>query len=100
MILCNMIHKLPLLQLLILLIFSFVLSYATVPTTRRSLMLNKEKSSVQTTLLQGDLVLKNGREMFDVEEELNVKERMDLENADYPGTGANNRHDPKSPGRS
>ncbi|CAL0321624.1 unnamed protein product [Lupinus luteus] len=94
-----MIHKLPLLQLIIvLMIYSFVLSSAIVPTTR-SLQLNKEKSSVQTTLVQGDLVLKNGREMIDVEEELMVRERMDLENADYPGTGPNNRHDPKSPGR-
>ncbi|OIW06462.1 hypothetical protein TanjilG_05233 [Lupinus angustifolius] len=94
-----MIHKLPLLQfLIVLMIFSFLLSSATVPTARR-LLLNNEKSSVQTTQVQGDLVLKNRREMIDVEEELKVKERMDLENADYPGTGANNRHDPKSPGR-
>ncbi|OAY85005.1 hypothetical protein ACMD2_08043 [Ananas comosus] len=26
-------------------------------------------------------------------------ERMDIEINDYPGSGANNRHDPKSPGR-
>ncbi|KAK1278263.1 hypothetical protein QJS04_geneDACA003460 [Acorus gramineus] len=25
--------------------------------------------------------------------------RMDIESNDYPGSGANNRHDPKSPGR-
>lgn len=25
--------------------------------------------------------------------------RMDMENNDYPGTGANNHHDPKTPGR-
>ncbi|MFS7934278.1 hypothetical protein Hanom_Chr05g00389661 [Helianthus anomalus] len=25
--------------------------------------------------------------------------RLDLENMDYGGTGANDRHDPKSPGR-
>lgn len=27
-----------------------------------------------------------------------VEGRMDFESADYPGTGANNRHDPKTPG--
>nr|DAD47066.1 TPA_asm: hypothetical protein HUJ06_017003 [Nelumbo nucifera] len=25
---------------------------------------------------------------------------MDIESNDYPGTGANNHHDPKTPGRS
>ncbi|KAK1317458.1 hypothetical protein QJS10_CPA05g00607 [Acorus calamus] len=25
--------------------------------------------------------------------------RMDLESNDYPGSGANNRHDPRNPGR-
>ena len=34
--------------------------------------------------------------MFDLAEEL--ERRIDLENNDYPGTGANNRHDPKTPG--
>ncbi|KAG8078278.1 hypothetical protein GUJ93_ZPchr0007g3867 [Zizania palustris] len=28
-----------------------------------------------------------------------VAARMDIEVNDYPGSGANNRHDPKSPGR-
>lgn len=27
-----------------------------------------------------------------------VEGRMDFESTDYPGTGANNRHDPKTPG--
>lgn len=26
-----------------------------------------------------------------------VEGRMDLESTDYPGTGANNHHDPKTP---
>lgn len=34
-----------------------------------------------------------------VVEEFAVEGRMDLESTDYPGTGANNRHDPRSPGR-
>ncbi|WOG98197.1 hypothetical protein DCAR_0417538 [Daucus carota subsp. sativus] len=34
-----------------------------------------------------------------IEKEMLVVEgRMDFESADYPGTGANNRHDPKTPG--
>ncbi|KAF8751259.1 hypothetical protein HU200_012135 [Digitaria exilis] len=28
-----------------------------------------------------------------------VAERMDIEVNDYPGSGANNRHEPRSPGR-
>lgn len=37
--------------------------------------------------------------MFGEEEE--EKKRMDLENTlDYPGTGANRNHDPKTPGTS
>ena len=27
-----------------------------------------------------------------------VEGRMDLQSTDYPGTGANNRHNPKTPG--
>jgi len=42
--------------------------------------------------------LKNGEEMFDMAEEFMVERRIDLESNDYPGTGANNRHDPKTPG--
>lgn len=37
--------------------------------------------------------------MFEAREELMVKERMNLEMDDYPGTGANNHHDPNAPGR-
>ena len=32
-------------------------------------------------------------------EEFSMQGRMDLENNDYPGTGANKNHDPKAPGR-
>jgi len=45
---------------------------------------------------QGVEKLGSGEEMFDLAEEL--ERRIDLENNDYPGTGANNRHDPKTPG--
>nr|XP_010922887.1 uncharacterized protein LOC105046088 isoform X2 [Elaeis guineensis] len=36
------------------------------------------------------------REVRMMEEEI---ARMDIESNDYPGSGANNRHDPRSPGR-
>lgn len=38
-------------------------------------------------------------DLFEAREELMVKERMNLEMDDYPGTGANNHHDPNTPGR-
>ncbi|CAL0299201.1 unnamed protein product [Lupinus luteus] len=94
-----MIHKHTLkLVIVLIMIFSLVLSYDAVPTTR-SLLSNRNKSSIQATLVEeGVSEFGNGGEMFDVEEFM-VKERMGLESGDYPGTGANNRHDPKPPGR-
>lgn len=50
-------------------------------------------------MLQGAVEFRNGEEMFDTVEEFMVKERINLETEDYPGTGANNHHDPKTPGR-
>lgn len=42
----------------------------------------------------------DGEELFEVGEEgLFFERRMVMENTDYPGTGANNHHDPKTPGR-
>ncbi|KAG5053635.1 hypothetical protein GLYMA_03G007400v4 [Glycine max] len=91
--------KSPLQLLIILLVFSFVLSSAALQTTRR-LLPNKEKTPTQITSdkFQGVEELKNGEEMFDMAEEFMVERRIDLESNDYPGTGANNRHDPKTPG--
>lgn len=37
--------------------------------------------------------------MYDDDDEKFVKKRMDFETHDYPGSGANNRHDPRGPGR-
>ncbi|MED6118946.1 hypothetical protein PIB30_007451 [Stylosanthes scabra] len=97
-----MIHKATLLQLLItLLLFSYVLSSSAVPTTR-SLSPRREKSSIQTSLeeLKGTPESRNSEtEMFDFAKEFMVEGRMDLESNDYPGTGANRNHDPKTPGR-
>lgn len=38
-------------------------------------------------------------ELFEMGEGTFSERRMDIESTDYPGTGANNHHDPKSPGR-
>ncbi|XP_057762770.1 uncharacterized protein LOC130982718 isoform X1 [Arachis stenosperma] len=94
-----MIHK----ELFItLLLFSYVLSSSAVPTTR-SLSPTSEKSSIQTSLeeFQGTPKSRNSEsEMFDLAQEfMTVEGRMDLESNDYPGTGANRNHDPKTPGR-
>ncbi|XP_016200854.1 uncharacterized protein LOC107642038 [Arachis ipaensis] len=101
-----MIHKAPLLQLFItLLLLSYVLSSSAVPTTR-SLSPTSEKSSIQTSLeefqVQGTTPESRNSEseMFDLAQEfMTVEGRMDLESNDYPGTGANRNHDPKTPGR-
>lgn len=69
--------------------FSYLLSSAATPTTR-SLWSLKEYSSFRSSL-----DLRNREEVFGEEE----KKRMDLESTlDYPGTGANKNHDPKTPG--
>lgn len=41
----------------------------------------------------------DGGDSFDLVEERLFQGRMVLENYDYPGTGANNHHDPKSPAK-
>ncbi|KAI9070742.1 hypothetical protein K1719_026997 [Acacia pycnantha] len=89
-----MAHKSSLQLLIIILVaFSFVVSSVAVPASRSLLFIGEEFSrlSAQTTQFQ-DLV-----DLKDEEEE--IEGRMDLESTDYPGTGANNRHDPKVPAR-
>lgn len=51
--------------------------------------------------MQSEMQLEDGGdELFgNGGEERFIEGRMDLENNDYPGTGANNHHDPKTPGR-
>ncbi|XP_054802365.1 uncharacterized protein LOC129306059 [Prosopis cineraria] len=92
-----MVHKSPLQLVIILLGFSFAVSSVAVPASR-SLRSNGEefsRLSTQATPAQG---LRNGEEMIEMGEEV-IEGRMDLESTDYPGTGANNRHDPRTPGR-
>ncbi|MBA0590805.1 hypothetical protein Gotri_019163 [Gossypium trilobum] len=85
--------------MLLFLGFSYLLlSCAAVPTTR-SLKSNKElPSSVQDLLAQDVMELSDGEEVITEGDGFNG-ERMLMESTDYPGTGANKNHDPKTPGR-
>ncbi|MBA0860516.1 hypothetical protein Goshw_018337 [Gossypium schwendimanii] len=85
--------------MLLFLGFSYLLlSCVAVPTTR-SLKSNKElPSSVQDLLAQDVMELSDGEEVITEGDGFNG-ERMLLESTDYPGTGANKNHDPKTPGR-
>ncbi|KAJ8763136.1 hypothetical protein K2173_025521 [Erythroxylum novogranatense] len=80
------------LLLLLFLGFCLVLSSTLAVPTSRSLKSSAEEkaSAVQDFLVQD--------EIFGMEERY-VEGRMDLESTDYPGTGANNHHDPRTPGR-
>ncbi|KAK5785900.1 hypothetical protein PVK06_040522 [Gossypium arboreum] len=64
-----------------------------------SLKSNKElPSSVQDLLAQDVMELSYGEEVIAEGDGFNG-ERMLMESTDYPGTGANKNHDPKTPGR-
>ncbi|CAL9104150.1 unnamed protein product [Musa textilis] len=84
---------LPLLQLLALLLLLSCLAHplGAVPAHIGSLSFGSEDTSV---LEDTDQV--TSREMRMMEEEIS---KMEIASNDYPGSGANNRHDPKSPGR-
>ncbi|QCD97198.1 uncharacterized protein LOC114193549 [Vigna unguiculata] len=89
--------KSPLQFLLILLLaLSCVMSSAAAVQTRR-LLPNRENLSTQISSDKGVEELRSGEGLFDMAEEF-MERRIDFENNDYPGTGANNRHDPKTPG--
>ncbi|EEF36658.1 uncharacterized protein LOC8286483 [Ricinus communis] len=83
--------------LLFFLGFSFLLSSLAVPTTR-SLKSTEDNPS---SSVQDFLIHQEGMDLSSQGEELDfiIAGRMDLESTDYPGTGANNHHDPKTPGR-
>ncbi|KAL7225726.1 hypothetical protein ACSBR1_020980 [Camellia fascicularis] len=95
----NMEHKafLPVL-LMLFLGFSLVFSSAAVPTSR-SLKSFKGDPSIHDLLAQGEIEMGSKGEISDVEQVF-IEGRMVIANTDYPGTGANNHHDPpKPPGR-
>ncbi|XP_048127662.1 uncharacterized protein LOC115731991 isoform X2 [Rhodamnia argentea] len=83
--------------LVLFLAFSCLLSSLAVPSTR-SLMSSSgedddDQVSVPDLLAQDEIMgTSEGREMVSVER------RMELASNDYPGTGANNHHDPRTPG--
>ncbi|CAK9156226.1 unnamed protein product [Ilex paraguariensis] len=80
--------------LLMFLGFSFVLS-SSVPSSR-TLKSIKDEQFLQD--FQGIMGMRGDGKAWEMEE--GFKEgRMDIESQDYPGTGANNHHDPKPPGR-
>ncbi|KAE8660049.1 Cyclin/Brf1-like TBP-binding protein, putative isoform 1 [Hibiscus syriacus] len=94
----NMENKAFVRLLLLFVGFSYLLLCAAVPTTRR-LKSNKElPSSVQYLPAEDVMKLSEGEELLEEAYGLNG-ERLLLESTDYPGTGANKNHDPKTPGR-
>ncbi|OAY44460.1 uncharacterized protein LOC110621277 [Manihot esculenta] len=95
-----MVHKcfLSLNLLLLFLGFSFVFSSLAVPSTRGLKSFEEIPSSVEDSLTQDAVGLNLGEEQVIDFGEGYINGRMDLESTDYPGTGANNHHDPKTPG--
>ncbi|XP_057950025.1 uncharacterized protein LOC131145015 [Malania oleifera] len=92
-------HKATLRLLLLFMALSFILiSSAAVPTTR-SLNSNIENPSVQDSWAQGTAVDLRGKEKWAEVEGGYAERRMEVETTDYPGAGANNHHDPRTPGR-
>ncbi|PIN16914.1 hypothetical protein CDL12_10438 [Handroanthus impetiginosus] len=76
----------------VLLLFLLLEAAAAVPTSR-SLKAAKDPGSVGNFHTQD--VMGTGKDDWVSK----LQGRMNLELEDYPGTGANNNHDPKTPGR-
>ncbi|KAL4203171.1 hypothetical protein AMTRI_Chr01g102670 [Amborella trichopoda] len=77
--------------LLIFLFFLHLISSKAVPLSRSISLLEEDQPTVLETAQQvydGDLF-----------EENTIHGRILIETNDYPGSGANSRHDPKTPGR-
>ncbi|WOL14730.1 hypothetical protein Cni_G23511 [Canna indica] len=82
--------KLPLNHLfLLLLLLSCLLSLDAAPLSR-SLALMKNQDGAASKVINTEIVVEEGG--F-------VNGRMSIELNDYPGSGANSRHDPKNPGK-
>ncbi|KAJ4721346.1 Calcium-transporting ATPase 9, plasma membrane-type-like protein [Melia azedarach] len=87
------------LKLLVLFLgFSYVLS------STATILKSENENPSQVQVQVQDLLAQEATEISDSEELLGVDQayiegRMDMESTDYPGTGANNHHDPKTPGR-
>ncbi|XP_020101264.1 uncharacterized protein LOC109719143 [Ananas comosus] len=75
--------------LLLLLFFScFFLHHSVAVPLSRSVVLPSQEAEAPEVA---------NKEMRRLDEEIIA--RMAIESDDYPGSGANNRHDPRSPGR-
>ncbi|KAG8055000.1 hypothetical protein GUJ93_ZPchr0001g31657 [Zizania palustris] len=66
---------------------------SSVPMSRSIAMRNHQASTSGLEAPTQVVAAAEGRNLGE------VVARMDIEVNDYPGSGANNRHDPKSPGR-
>ncbi|ESR56764.1 hypothetical protein CICLE_v10022756mg [Citrus x clementina] len=93
----NMDNKACLKLLVLFLGLSFVLSSTAVPATRMAKSDN-DPVQVQELLAQEAMEVSDSEEVLGMEQGY-IEGRMDMESTDYPGTGANNHHDPKTPGR-
>ncbi|XP_052144580.1 uncharacterized protein LOC127763821 [Oryza glaberrima] len=87
-------RKAPLLVLVILCGLLLLPLVSSVPLSR-SVSLRNHQASVSALEAPVQVVAAAAEER-DLDE---VAARMVIEVNDYPGSGANNRHDPKSPGR-
>ncbi|XP_058077334.1 uncharacterized protein LOC131225759 [Magnolia sinica] len=80
--------------LVILLGFSHLIALNATPLTRTQKMLQDPQGLVAS----GNSQKTTTEEAYAWEHEDMINGRMDLESQDYPGSGANNRHTPRSPG--
>ncbi|KAG9458524.1 hypothetical protein H6P81_003032 [Aristolochia fimbriata] len=85
-------HRQLLALLIIFMGFSHLVSVRAVPASRSFVLLGNRDPL-------GEILDQMSTEEAMLLEEDFVRGRMDIESTDYPGSGANNRHDPKTPGR-
>ncbi|KAI6696998.1 hypothetical protein NL676_017117 [Syzygium grande] len=77
--------------------FSCLLSSLAVPSTRS---LKSSRKEDDDEVSAPDLLAQDGiMGMSEGGEIVFMERRMEMESNDYPGTGANNHHDPRTPGR-
>ncbi|KAF0892138.1 hypothetical protein E2562_013501 [Oryza meyeriana var. granulata] len=88
-------RKAPLLALVILCGLLLLLPLVSSVPLSRSMSLSNNQASVSAPETPVQVVATTAEER-NLDE---VAARMVIEVNDYPGSGANNRHDPKSPGR-
>ncbi|RWW13399.1 hypothetical protein BHE74_00010391 [Ensete ventricosum] len=85
-------RKKPLNHLLALLLLSCLLSMDAAPLSRTFALRNRDEAA---TKVADQVIDKETAE----EGGVSLNERTGFELDDYPGSGANSRHDPKNPGK-